>query len=178
MLSNRFKISSISETSLHTLIMQLTTFSVLVSAASTLAMMTSQTKAAPLEARFCPEAARFGIFNVTAPSVVAYGDQLTVSYVQNCPDVQNIRPTSLTLDIGFESGGAFVQVGEPKPYFAGEKLEYTTTLPDFTLSNFVKGDRLLFLGTIQYTQIGPHGGEVDYLYTFEEPFTYDRPSNN
>lgn len=159
--------------------MQFTTSSIIISAASALAMMTSQTKAAPLEPRSCPEAARFGIFNVTAPSVVAYGDQLTVSYVQNCPDVQNIRPTSLTLDIGFQNGGgAFVQVDEPRPYVAGEKLEYTTTLPDFTLSNFVKGDRLNFLGTIKYTQTGPHGGEVDYLYTFEEPFTYDRPSNN
>lgn len=157
--------------------MQLTTFSTLASVASaaSLLMMTSKAKAAALQPRFsCPEAARFGVFNVTHPATVAYNDDITVSYVQNCPDTQNIRPTSVNLQIGYPSGGAFVQVDQPKPYFAGEKLSYSTKIPDLTLTNFYKGDELIFLGIIEYTQKGPHGGDVTYLYTFEQEFTYQR----
>lgn len=162
--------------------MQLTTFSTIASVASALAMMTTQAKAAP-SVISCPEAARFGFFNVTAPSTVAYGDKLTVSYQRNCKSDQNIYPTSLTFDIGYADQSipqAFVQVDGPRPVDSqkvGKLLEYTTTLPDITLSGFYKGDKLDFLGTIQYTQKGPHGGDVDYLYTFQQPFTYDRPSN-
>ncbi|PWN33198.1 uncharacterized protein FA14DRAFT_161174 [Meira miltonrushii] len=162
--------------------MQFTTFSAIASVATALATMTSQAKAAP-SVLVCPEADRFGIFNVTAPSTVAYGDKLTVNYMRDCKSDEDIYPTSLTFDIGYADQPipqAFVQVNRPKAvdgHKVGKLLEYTTTLPDFTLSGFYKGDQLTFLGTIQYTQKGPHGGEVDYLYTFEQPFTYDRPSN-
>lgn len=162
--------------------MQLTTFSTLAPvAAASLAFLANQAKAAPLlEERYsCPEASRFGGFNVTAPSTVRYGDEIKVSYVQHCPDVQDIRPTSLTLQIGGSGpeGRPFVQVTPPKTYQAGQTLEYTTTIPDFTLSNFYKGDELSFFGTIQYPSKGPHGGEVDNLYTFQQGFTYERSSN-
>ncbi|PWN33200.1 uncharacterized protein FA14DRAFT_59303 [Meira miltonrushii] len=164
--------------------MQFTTFSAIASVATVLAMMTGQTRAAsPVYS--CPEADRYGQFNVTAPSVVSYGDKLTVTYVRNCRTDEDIFPTSLTFDIGKEYVGIqasypFVQVVGPKslPYGkVGTLAEYTTTLPNFELSGFYKGDTLSFLGTIQYTQKGPDGGEVDYLYTFDQPFTYNRTSN-
>ncbi|PWN33199.1 uncharacterized protein FA14DRAFT_59301 [Meira miltonrushii] len=162
--------------------MQITSFSAIASVATVLAMMTGQAKAAPTE-RPCSQADQYGNFNVTAPSTVATGDKLKVTYELNCSSL--IVPRTLTFNIGkeynnLETVTPFVQVVGPKslPYGKeGVLAEYTTTLPNFDLTGFYQGNELVFLGTIVYTERSQDGNETDYIYTMEQPFTYDRPSN-
>ena len=62
----------------------------------------------------CSEAARFGGFSVTPTTNLKIGDTVTFTYVQHCPQIEDIYPSSLSVAIGgsgSQAGTPFVQIG-------------------------------------------------------------------